>query len=264
MRGAHLGTEGSVTATVRRAVGIVTLNRPAHRNAINPALLREVREHLARFDADPAVGAVVLTGAGESFCAGMDLYALGEWGDETVVVWDQGQQYSNPWPPLSKPLICAANGPAATGGLELALACDVIIASDRARFADTHARAGFIPGWGLTVRLPLAVGVRRAREMSLTARYVDAEEALAIGLVERVVPHERLIDAAVELAETVAAHDPSVVGAYLGLYRGVEAELIGGAYHREGTAMQVFNALHRPSDTVAERAADIVDRGRRA
>lgn len=252
----------SALATTSGAVGIITLNRPEKRNAINPALLREVRQLLARFDDDPQVLAIVITGSGEAFCEGMDFYALGEWRDETVVMWDVGHQYSTPWPRPSKPVVCAANGTTATSGLELALACDFIIASERATFADTHARAGFVPGWGLTVRLPLAVGVRRAREMSFTARYVAADEALRIGLVEHVVPHAELLTRAVEIAAGIAAYDPATLHAHMRMYDAVEAQLVGSAYHREATHMALFNTASRPAHGVADRAPQIIQRGR--
>lgn len=254
--------EQVVLGSVHGRVGIVTLNRPIKRNAINVPLLRGVRRLLADFEIDPEIRAVVLTGSGDAFCAGMDLYALDDWRDDTVVLWDDACQFTSPWAPMSKPLVCAANGPTATGGLEFALACDFIVASDRAKFADTHGRAGFIPGWGLTVRLPLAVGVRRAREMSLTARYVEADEALRIGLVEHVCPHDELLTTAIGIAATIAENDPSVVRAYLDLYRAVEAEIVASAFDREATHMQVHNAAHRPSDDAADRAAGIVERGR--
>ena len=142
----------------RDGVAVVTLNRPDRRNALSAALLAELRATVARLDASPDVRAIVLTGADPAFCAGLDLTELGEPGSAL------GGAGSGPvLPPLSTVLIGAVNGAAVSGGLELALACDFLIASEHARFADTHARVGIMPGWGLSYALPEAVGLRRAR-----------------------------------------------------------------------------------------------------
>src|SRR3984957_14663804 len=108
---------------------------------------------------------------------------------------------------MTKPVVGAINGPAVTGGLELALQCDFLIASERARFADTHARVGVMPGWGLTVLLPQAIGLRRAKEMSLTGNYMDAAEALAVGLVNRIVTHDELLPTALALGRDIVSND---------------------------------------------------------
>jgi enoyl-CoA hydratase len=118
-----------------------------------------------------------------------------------------------------KPTIAAVNGVCVTGGLEIALACDMIVASDRARFADTHAKAGLMPGWGMSAMLPTAVGRRKAVELSLTGMFVDADEALRIGLVNHVVPHDDLLTRTSELAQTIRAHDQAVVRRQVALYR---------------------------------------------
>src|SRR5690606_31631575 len=150
---------------------------------------------LRELDDDPDVRVMILTGADPAFCAGLDLKELGSSGlsadpDATPL----------PFGSLTKPLLGAINGAAVTGGFELALGCDLLIASERARFADTHARVGVMPGWGLTVLLPQAIGIRRARQMSFTGNYVDAATALAWGLVNEVVPHETLLDRARAIA----------------------------------------------------------------
>ena len=178
-------------------VSTITLNRPAKRNALSSELFAAMQGALVEADGDERVCAIVLTGADPAFCAGLDLEELGSTGKNLRVggprPWQPGGGRLPPWPVMTKPVIGAINGAAVTGGLELALQCDFLVASDRARFADTHARVGIMPGWGLTVLLPQAVGVRRAKEMSLTGNYVGAEEALALGLVNRVVPHEELL-----------------------------------------------------------------------
>jgi enoyl-CoA hydratase len=254
----------AVITAVQDGVGIVTLNRPEKRNAINGELLTLLREILDRHDRDPDVRVIILTGAGPAFCAGMDLYAFDDLSDVPVVQWDQGRQRSAPWVPLSTPIVCAVNGPVATGGLEVALACDIIVASDAAAFADTHARAGFVPGWGLSVRLPLAVGLPKAREMSLTARFLSAQEAYEAGLAQRLVPAAELMQTAMDIAHSIAANDARTVSTYLALYRSVEGEFAAAAYHREATHMREHPEERRPTDDVTSRASAIINRGRGA
>ena len=144
-------------------VRTVTLNRPDSRNALSSALRTRFFAALAEADADAEVDVVIVTGADPVFCAGLDLKELGDSTDLPDI--------SPKWPPMSTPVIGAINGAAVTGGLELALYCDILIASERARFADTHARVGLLPTWGLSVRLPQKVGVGMARRMSLTGDY---------------------------------------------------------------------------------------------
>ena len=184
-----------ILTDVRDGVAVVTLNRPDARNALNRELRGAISTTLAALDADAAVSVMILTGADPAFCAGLDLKELGTSGlsadpDSTPL----------PFASLRKPLIGAINGAAVTGGFELALGCDLLIASERARFADTHARVGVMPGWGLTVLLPQAIGIRRARQLSFTGNYLDAATALDWGLVNAVVPHDELLDAARALA----------------------------------------------------------------
>ncbi|MFC0082769.1 enoyl-CoA hydratase [Aciditerrimonas ferrireducens] len=187
-------------------VALVTLWRPEARNALNAELRRDLPRVLAALDADGEIGAIVLTGADPAFCAGLDLKELGAGQHRLGQTLGAGARRlgSGPVPDLQTPLIGAVNGPAVTGGLELALHCDLLLASERARFADTHARVGVQPGWGLTVLLAEAVGRRRALEMSMTGRFVDAQRALAWGLVNAVVPHEELLPSALALAREIA------------------------------------------------------------
>ena len=174
-------------------VATVTLNRPAVRNALNAALRSALPSIMENLDRDESVDVIILTGADPAFCAGIDLKELGGNSrggeEETRALIDGGR----PFGPVSKPVIGAINGVAITGGIELALNCDFLIASDRASFADTHARVGIQPGWGLTVLLPQAVGLRRAKEMSTSGNFVDARTALQWGLVNRVVAHDDLV-----------------------------------------------------------------------
>ena len=178
-------------------IATVTLNRPDARNALSSEVLRLLPEFLVAADQDPDVGVIILTGTDPAFCAGLDLKELGSSAGNLGGTGADGgantQGVRGPFPKVTKPLIGAINGVAVTGGFELALNCDFLIASERAKFGDTHSRVGVMPGWGLTVLLPQAIGVRRAREMSFTGNFLSAEDAFQWGLVNHVVNHEDLI-----------------------------------------------------------------------
>src|SRR6202162_6104056 len=141
-----------LTVETQDEVAVVTLHRPGRRHGLTSALMVDIAATMARLDADPGVGAIVLTGRDPAFCAGLDLSELATSGDNLRI-----DATRRPWPRLSTPVIGAVNGPAVTGGLELVLHCDFALASERAVFADTHAQVGVLPGWGLSVLLPQAV-----------------------------------------------------------------------------------------------------------
>lgn len=183
---------------------VLTLNRPEKRNAISPAVLVAVSERVTRAGADGTTRAIVLTGADPMFSAGVDLDAV-EAGEEFPYAAVDTFRTS----PV--PIIAAVNGPAYTGGLELALAADLRLGSEHARFVDTHAALGFSPTWGLPSALPALVGDGWARQISLTGAAVDSQTALRIGLLNEVLPHAQLIPRAVELAALIAANDASAV-----------------------------------------------------
>jgi len=206
-------------------VAVITLDRPEAKNAINRQLSRELRSVVAQCEAEEAVRAMVLTGTGNVFCAGLDLKEVAagtgmadlrtkKVSNKSVTEASKGGLLSN----RKKPLIGAVNGAAVTGGLELALNCDFLIASDNASFADTHARVGIMPGWGLTVLLPQCVGLPRARQMSITGNYVFARQALEWGLVNEVVPAAYLLNRAVELARSICQIEPRAVQHMLQTY----------------------------------------------
>ncbi|MET0181411.1 MAG: enoyl-CoA hydratase [Caulobacterales bacterium] len=187
----------------RDHVALITLNRPQARNAINADLAGGVVEAIA---ASQDARCIVLTGADPAFCAGLDLKNLGveklsDLPRSTVAV-----QKSR------TPVIAAVNGAAATGGFEIALACDFIVASERAVFADTHVRVGVFPG-PVLVDLPRRVGMAMAREMSMTGNFVDAQTALRIGLANHVKPHDELLPFALQLAASIADSDPAMIRA---------------------------------------------------
>jgi enoyl-CoA hydratase len=193
-----------VEIEVSEGVGVITLNRPGVRNALSGELTSQLDEAVITLDGRKDVRCIVLTGADPSFCAGVDLRALST---ELTSLGPSAASASKPriglLPEHHTPMIGAINGAAVTGGLELALGCDILLASERARFADTHARVGVMPGGGLTVRLPQLIGIDRARRMSLTGDFIDAETALAWGLVVEMVPHATLLERAKALALSV-------------------------------------------------------------
>ena len=238
-------------------VATVTLNRPERRNALSSELLTSLRELLAEIDSRPDVRAVVLTGADPSFCAGLDLTELGQPGSRLG-----SRTHRNPLPDLATPLIGAVNGAAVTGGLELALACDFLIASERATFADTHARMGIQPGWGLTVALPEAVGYRRAREMSATGNFIDASTALEWGLVNHVVPHSELLGFSRKLAADVASSDQDALTVMFTTYDAGSQVSRGEARRIETAAHAGVHASGIDHEKVSLRRDAVIERGR--
>jgi enoyl-CoA hydratase len=255
-----------VLVEVADRVATVTLNRPEARNALNRDVRRALPAAMRAADADDEVDAVILTGADPAFCAGLDLKELGAGGnplggetpatDRTDVANQRG-----PFPPMAKPVIGAINGVAITGGFELALQCDFLIASERARFADTHARVGIMPGWGLTVLLPQAVGVRRARELSTTGNFVDAATALSWGLVNHVVAHDELLPFCRALAADIVSNDQRAVRRISQTYD--EGSLLDGrgAWDLEASVAAEWTKGFDPAEVEARRRR-IMERGR--
>ncbi|MET7770838.1 enoyl-CoA hydratase [Nocardia sp. NPDC005366] len=260
MSHAEPATESTLLTEQRGGVRILTLHRPGARNALTSSLIDALRRALAAADADDRVDVVILTGADPAFCAGLDLRELGATGGNAAQIADE-VPVGHPWRPLSKPVIGAVNGAAITGGLELALACDFLIASDRARFADTHARVGVLPGWGLTARLPAAVGRGFARRMSLSGDFVDAATALRVGLVTEVVSHDQLLPTAMEVAVSVVGNDQAGVRTLLESYRRAEDHLVDPALAVEDATSRAWMANFDPT-RVADRRAAVTDRGR--
>lgn len=200
---------------------------------------------------------MILTGADPAFCAGLDLTELGQPGSPLRRV------AGGPvLPDLAKPLIGAVNGVAVTGGLELALACDFLVASQQARFADTHARMGIQPGWGLTAALPEAVGFRRAREMSATGNFIDAQTALEWGLVNHVVAHERLLAFVSGLAADAASSDQEALQAIFATYDEGSKGTVREALAVEARVHERWHARGIDADQVAQRRASVTARGR--
>jgi enoyl-CoA hydratase len=234
-------------------VRTLTLNRPQSRNALSSALRRQFFAALRDAESDDAVDVVILTGMDPVFCAGLDLKELGNQSDLPDI--------SPQWPPMTKPVLGAINGAAVTGGLELALYCDILIASEQARFADTHARVGLLPTWGLSVRLPQKVGVGLARRMSLTGDYLSAADALRAGLVTEVVPHDQLLVAARRVAASIAGNNQNAVRALLASYHRIDEAATGEGLAIEADSAAEWMNTATGADIAANREA-VLQRGR--
>ena len=245
--------------------GIVTLtlNRPQALNALS----RELRAALVRaFDNlanDPHAGVLILTGAGRAFTAGLDLKELGDRGlasgatEGAVADGDVIQAMAR----CPQPIIGAINGFAVTGGFEIALACDVLVCSDQARFADTHARVGIMPGWGLSQKLSRTIGIYRAKELSLTGNYLTATQAAAWGLVNRVVTPDELLPTCRALARDMLSCDPAVMRAYKRVIDDGYARTLGEGLQLESDAARA-HARTLSADAIAARRAGVQARGR--
>jgi enoyl-CoA hydratase len=209
-------------------VGVARLNRPQRMNALNDALCSELTAALAAFDADPEIGAIIITGNDKAFAAGADIGAMAEWGyqkvyaDNYIMSWESVKQ-------TRKPVIAAVAGYALGGGCELAMMCDLIIAADTAKFGQPEITIGTMPGMGGTQRLPRAVGKAKAMDWCLTGRMIDAAEAERSGLVARVVPAATLFDEALAAATKIASYSlPVVLKVKEAINRAYESSLAEG------------------------------------
>lgn len=254
-----------VLVDTRDRITTVTLNRPDARNALSGALIRDLRAAVRSAHADDDSDVVILTGADPAFCAGLDLKELGSGGGtltDTAPSADTPVAQRGPLPPGPKPVIGAINGAAITGGFELALACDFLVASDRARFADTHARVGIQPWWGLTVLLPQAIGLRRAREMSATGNFLDAQRALEWGLVNHVVPHGDLLSFTRGLAADIASSDQRAVRQIYATYAAGSLVSAGEAWLVESDVAEAWQGKGLDPTEIERRREGVADRGR--
>jgi enoyl-CoA hydratase len=249
-----------LTTDRQDATVVLRLDDAERRNALDLATMQDLVAQLTAADADPSVRAVVLTGSDPAFCAGLDLTEVAEGRLRLEEVEDQGADVWRTLQELRTPTIAAVNGAAVTGGLELVLCCDMAIASDRARLADTHARVGIHPSGGMSVLLPRFVGLREAVTMSLTGRFVHAEEARSLGLVTEVVEHDRLHGAAMELAASVAECDATIVEVLLETYRELSGTPLPEALRTE---RRRGRELIVDAEAVEARRRHVIARGRR-
>jgi len=199
-----------ILAEVRGRVGLVTLNRPQALNALNNQLMRELMDALAAFDKNDAVGAMVITGNEKAFAAGADIKEMADQSIQQIIDRDHVAVFGR-IRTIQKPVIAAVSGWALGGGCEVALSCDMIVASESARFGQPEITIGVIPGAGGTQRLTRAVGKAIAMEMILNNRTLTAQEAYQFGMVNHVVPVDRYLDEALKLAEEIASRAPIAV-----------------------------------------------------
>lgn len=198
----------------KNGIAYITVNRPDSLNALSSEVLFELQEAFERMDNDPEVGSAILTGEGRAFVAGADISQMVDLtGLEGQEMMKQGARVMNYIENVSKPVIAAVNGFALGGGCELAMACDIRIASEKAQFGQPEVNLGIIPGFGGTQRLPRLIGKGMGKYMIMTADYIKAYEALRIGLVEKVVPHEELISTCEEIALKIMSKAPIAIKA---------------------------------------------------
>ena len=244
-----------------KAGGVVTLtlNRPDKMNALSRELRLRLVDAFRRFQGDESAGVVILTGAGRAFSAGLDLKELGQDGfqsEEPAEVDVVGAMHA-----FDHPIIGAINGVAVTGGFEVALACDFLIGSPEARFADTHARVGILPGWGLSQKLPRMIGIGRAKELSLTGNYLSAEQAERWGLLNRVVAAEELLPTCRALAADILSCVAGVPAKIKRLIDDGYAGTFGDGMRMERKRSNDHVRGVAP-EAIAKRRASIQDRGR--
>jgi enoyl-CoA hydratase len=243
----------------------VTLNRPEALNALSTGLRDALAVVFAELAEDSGTQVVILTGAGRAFTVGLDLKELGG---------ELGGKLDDSPPPraahdleqalldLPQPVIGAINGFAITGGFELALMCDFLIASTEARFADTHARVGVVPGWGLSQRLPRLIGINRAKELSLTGNFLDAATAYAWGLVNRVVAPDELLPVTESLARDIASTEPTTRAEILRIMNEGWHTSLADGLGIEKSANRAHSKREVQTDKIAARRAGIQARGR--
>ena len=260
--GESMMSEANILVEIDAGIAVVTMNRPQAMNALSAGLRRDLAAAMRSLEADTSVRVVILTGAGDrAFTAGLDLKELGQQGLGAANAEGPDDNPVKAIELLTKPCIGAINGVAITGGFEVALACDVLIASDRARFADTHARVGIMPGWGLSQKLSRLIGPYRARELSLTGNFLDAQTACAWGLVNRVVPANELLATAKALAADMATIDPAFSAAYKRLINDGYATNFGEGMALEQTRSVAANS-QVSADAVETARAAVQARGR--
>ncbi len=247
----------NILAETRGRVGLATLNRPKALNALNDALMTELGDVLAKFDADDAIGAIVVTGSDKAFAAGADIGAMKDWGYMDVY---KGEYITRNWERMKsvrKPVIAAVAGYALGGGCELAMMCDILIAADTARFGQPEIKLGIIPGAGGTQRLPRALGKAKAMDLVLTGRTMDAAEAERAGLVSRIVPADRLLEEALAVASQIAEFSlPSVMLAKEAINRAYESPLAEGMLFER----RLFHSLFATEDQKEGMAAFVEKR----
>jgi enoyl-CoA hydratase len=232
----------------------LTLNRPEKLNALNPALQTALTETLAAVANDPAVRAIVLTGAGRAFCAGLDLSDF----DRSFNRTDRSGQTLGPFRALDampQPVIGAINGFAVTGGFEIALACDILVATPAAKFGDTHGQLGVMPGAGLSQKLSRIIGLPRAMAVSLAGEFLSGEEAFRTGLVSHLVEPDKLLPETLRLAQRIAEADPETIRRLKRLMKEGAGLSLAGGLALEQLEFKRWTAEGKVGDVAQRRSA---------
>ena len=227
-----------VLLEVENQIAVITLNRPERRNAINQQMLIRLYDALDAVTVRDDVRVIIITGNGPSFCAGLDLGAIGK--ENLFDPRGDGSDLPDLMRACNKPIIAAVNGHAITGGFELALNCDFIIAAENAQFSDTHVRVGIHPGWGMTQLLQQTVGQRRAKQISFACQPIYAHTALAWGLVNEVLPREHLLDRAKTIAAQIVKADPQLLGVIKTLIENRNRSPLEQAFDQERSGFKQF------------------------
>lgn len=235
-------------------IAIVTLNRPKAMNALSQQMRDALINTFQAIQADNDIRAVILTGNGRAFCAGLDLKEM-----ETTGISSNDLGITAPFIEImeqfDRPIIGAINGFAITGGFELALLSDFMIAAESAKFADTHGRVGIVPGWGLSQKLPRIIGIQRAKEMSFTGNFIDATTAERWGLVNRVVPDEALLPTALELAQDIVSSNRQALTAIKQLIDEGYAGSLADGLAQEGERSKAWAKEMQTGDLAETRKA---------
>lgn len=239
--------ENEVIFSVENNIAVITLNRPERRNSINKNLLIGLYNALEEVEQNSEIKVAVITGNGKSFCSGIDLSVIGK--ENIFDPRGDGKDLPDLFAACKKPVIGAVNGHAITGGFEIALNCDFLIASENAMFADTHARVGIHPGWGMTQLLQQAVGRRMAMQMSMTCQFIDAQTALRAGLVNEVVPHGELMPRVMQLAGFICEGKYDMLMTVKELIEFRNGSTLEGAYKNEREGFNRFLKKNIPSSS---------------
>ncbi len=234
--------EKTVLLEVENGIALITLNRPERRNSFNADLLANLYNAIDEVARNNDIKAAIITGNGKSFCSGIDLATIGN--ENLFDPRGDGKDLPDIMGACHKPIIGAVNGHAITGGFELALNCDFLIASDNAMFADTHAKVGIHPGWGMTQLLQQAVGIRMAKQMSFSCQFISASEALRLGLVNEVVAPEKLLPRTKEIAKQICEVNPVMLPVIKNLIEYRTSTTHSDSYAHERKEFRAFVLKH--------------------
>ncbi len=239
---------------------IVTLNRPLAMNALSRDLRRDFVSVFSDCTGDSDIRVIILTGKGKAFCAGFDLKELGS-SDSNNTAEEADNVVAQAMEAFTGPIIGAINGHCITGGFEMALACDILLASENARFADTHARVGMLPGWGLSQKLPRLIGLSRAKEIAFTGAPIFAQQAYEWGLVNHVVSEDNLLPRAIAMAQEICGCVPEVLEQYQTLIKDGYSMLMDDALNWE-EARAIWWAKQASGKMIEERRQKVLEKGR--